>query len=503
MKKNNLFIVIFLIVLAGFLASGCDQQLPNFSNSTFMISGKVYEYDYLRGVSDRDKLLEGALVSIAGETSSATATASGGAYSFSGLALGKYTITVSKEGYQKNGKLNYSVAYDFSSPAIADSTQVVDLSLDPRPVFLGASLEDYQELATTAASFEIYFSEAMSKESVTAFVKKVGLRSASLSQQSISGTSLSWEADGQTLVLTLSQSLDADALYQIGIACSNSGFGIEGIRDLNGQPIYGTQSTDNDIYNSSTDTYYGTYLYVPFKTVSDKTAVPAAPADLVARPSVSGTSEVDYDSVYASTSGVALSFSAPGGANGYKLYVSGGGVNYSLAKTFNSPSVFVFVSDVVSALGSQVACGYDSYGYPIEPGLPWPFLGAGIYLKVSAYNSLGESALSSPLLVVDTQSPSADAVVVSESGTVKVIKFSEPLDRDSAEQTANYVLQGAGPPTIESVSLINDFTGLLLPYNKTHVKFVISSAEAGRTIRINGVKDLSGNTIAGDTDVSY
>jgi hypothetical protein len=492
-----------ILLISVLWITGCDQQPPEIAASTFSLSGNIYEYDYLRGVSDKDKPIGQATITVAGPASASTTTSTSGAYSFVGLPLGEYIVTVSKEGYQRDGKPAYSVTYDFSASSIADSTQVLDLALDPRPIFMGSSVSNYEEVPTSVSSFEIRFSEAMSRETVTAFVKMLSLRSAAVSQQGIATSSISWSSDSKTMILTLGAPLTADALYQIGVACSNSGFGIEGIRDQQGNPIYGTQTSDSDLYNSSVDSHYGTYIYIPFKTVSDKSAIPATPTALSVRSSATGNTEVDYNSVFSAASGVDLIFTGSSEANGYRVYVSADGSDYSFAKEFSTTSVFVSVYDVVTALGSHIACGYDGFGYPVDPGLPWPFLGSGTYLKVSAYNSLGGSAMSNALLVKDTVKPTAESIVVSESDTEKVIKFSEPLNRSSAENAANYVLQGGGPAVV-SATLINDYTGTLVAYGKTYVRLALAASDAGpRTIRINGVKDLTGNQIKVDTDVNY
>lgn len=501
---KNLNKSLFLpIVFAFFFIAGCDQKVPLDLSLTLNVSGTAYEYDYLRNSVNRDKKIENAVISLSGPVNVSTVTASDGAYSFTGVPLGKYALSATKEGFERNGKTVYSAQYDLSNSA-AGSWQTIDLDLDPRPALLGASVQDDQEISNSIPSIKFYFSEAISEETATGFIKKIALRSAAASISGYVLLSVSWEADGRTMVLTPGRSLDADAIYQVGLCCSDPDLGIKGVLDLQKNPIYGTQLNDYSINNYATDAHYGTYYYVPFKTISDKTARPAAPTGLYVRSSYSGSAEVDYTSVYASNSGVALSFNASAGANGYRLYVSADGTNYVFAKEFSTPSVFVFVSDVVAAFGSSVAVGYDTYGYPIEPGLPWPFLGGGIYFKVSAYNSLGESDPSSPLQVVDTANPTVNATAVSESGTVKVIKFSESLDRASAENKANYALQGAVPPTILSATLINDFSYAYQPYKTTFVRLVLSATDAGpRTVRINGVKDLTGNQIAANTDVAY
>jgi len=497
---------VFLIILLLIGLNGCgDQKPPVFSGATFNLSGTVYEFDYLRNASNRDKPIAAVSVLASGATTALTQTASNGAFTLSNLPLGEYTISVSKEGYQRNGKLSNATAYNFSSSSYASTNQTVEFDLDPRPVFMGASISNNEEIAASTQTFCLYFSEPMSKESVTVFLKMLALRSSSVVAKGIAQSSLTWEADGKAMFLTSSAALQPDALYQIGVAASNYSAGIESIRDLQNQPIYGTKINDLSLYNSATDPQYGTYLYVPFKTITDKTAVPSVPTNLVVRSTATGNTDIDYNSVYASTSGVTIYFSASTGANGYKLYISADGTNYYFVKPFSTPSVFVSIADVVLALGSSVARGYDTYNYPIEPGLPWPFLGTQtIYFKISAYNSLGESAFSNPLSVIDKVAPEANATAVSESPMIKVVKFSEPLDRASAENTSNY--QFTVPPgvTILSATLINDYAYTYSPYKTTIVKLTLSGNDAGpRTVRINNLKDLTGNTIKANTDVSY
>ena len=510
MKHWLLFLGLVVIFMAG-----CDQKPPTIAtpitpSTAFNLSGKVYELNYLSNSADLAKPLEGVTITAVGTSTVTTQTSSTGAYSFMNLPLAEYTLTVSKEGYQKDGQATYTVAYNFSSSSYAGTTQVLDFSLDPRPLFLGASVIDYTEVPYSTRTFKLFFSEAMSPESITAFIKMLSLRSSDISSLGIQDSTLSWELGNKTLDVTMVGSLTADALYQIGLACSNSGFGIEGICDVQGNRIYGTLPADNDVYNSSVDTRYGAYIYVPFKTESDKTAAPVKPNGLAVRSLSTGSTEVDYDGVYSSAGGVTLTFNSVAEANGYRLYVSSNNSDYSLCKEFSTPSVADTVYDLVTALGSSIARGYDTYGYPIEPGLPWPYLGSGTYLKVTAYNSKGESPLSDPLLVVDTVVPSLAAVstaypnnCISESPTVKILRFTEPLDRSTAENKKNYLMLPS-VTTVESATLINDYGYSYSPYRTTYVRLFLTTADAGpRRVRVWGMKDLTGNTMRATLETGY
>lgn len=510
MKYWLLFLGLVVI-----LATGCDQKPPTIAtpltpSTTFNLSGKVYELNYLSNSADLAKPLEGATITAVGTNAVTTQTSSTGAYSFVNLPLAEYSLTVSKEGYQKDGKTTLTATYNFSSSSMANTAQIVDFSLDPRPLFLCASVPDYAEIPASTRTFKLFFSEAMSPESITAFVKMLSLRSSDISSLGIQDTNLSWEAGYKTLQVNLVGNLTADALYQIGLACSNSEFGIEGVCDARGNRIYGTLPADNDVYNSSVDARYGAYIYAPFKTESNKTAAPGKPNGLAVRSLATGSTEVDYDGVYSSAGGVTLTFNSVAEANGYRLYVSSNNSDYSLCKEFSTPSVVATVYDLVTALGSSIARGYDTYGYPIEPGLPWPYLGSGDYFKVTAYNSKGESPFSDPLLVVDTVAPSLAAVstaypnnCISESPTVKILRFTEPLNRSTAENIKNYLVTPE-VTTVESASLINDYGYSYSPYRTTYVRLFLTLADTGpRKVRVWGMKDLTGNTMRATLETGY
>jgi len=495
---------VLILALSWIFLVGCDQKVPLEVTSTLNLSGAVYEYDYLRNTSNREKKLDQVFITLSGTATFSTTTSSNGAFSFASIPLGKYTLAATKEGYQKDGKLAYTAEYDLSSAGYAGTSQTIEFDLDPRPVFLGASVDDNEEVPISVNSFRLYFSEAISPESVTAFVKMVGLRSAALDADSVVLSNISWESGGKTMVLTLSGSLEPDAVYHLGLACSNAVIGIKGITDLQNNPIYGTQTYDYGLHDLTSDAGWGTYFYIPFKTEAGKTGRPLAPTGLWVRSTVTGSLEIDYNSVYSSGSGITLGFNGSEGANGYKLYASRDGVNYLFVKQFGSPSCFVGVNDMVLTFGPSIAIGHDTYGCPVDPGLPWPFLRDRIYFKVSAYNSLGESDLSAPLSVVDLVKPTANAVAVSESPIIKVIKFSEPLSRETAEKSTNYFLRGVGTPNIVSVTLTNDFAYSYLPYKTTFVRLQISSPESGpRTIALTGIMDLSGNPISAETEATY
>jgi len=495
---------VLILALSWIFLVGCDQKVPLEFTSTLNISGTVYEYDYLRNTSNREKKLDQVFITLSGTATFSTTTSSNGAFSFASIPLGKYTLAATKEGYQKDGKPAYTAEYDLSPAGYAGTSQTIEFDLDPRPVLLGASVDDNDEVSISTNTFRLYFSEAISPNSATAFVKMVGLRSAALDADSIVRSNISWESGGKTMVLTLGGSLEPDADYHLGLACSNAVIGIKGIMDLQNNPIYGTQAYDYSLQGLTSDASWGTYFYIPFKTEAGKTSRPSAPTGLWVRSTVTGSSEIDYNSVYSSGSGVTLGFNGSEGANGYKLYASRDGVNYLFVKQFGSPSCFVGVNDIVLTFGPSIAIGYDTYGYPVDPGLPWPFLRDKIYFKVSAYNSLGESDLSAPLSVVDTVKPTANAVAVSESPIIKIIKFSEPLSRETAENAANYIFQGVGTPSISSITLVNDFAFYYLPYKTTFIRLQIASPESGpRTIRIGGIKDLTGNIISAETEVTY
>jgi hypothetical protein len=501
MKKSRLN----LVLLAVLLFCGCGQNIPYTPapvppapDTTVSLTGTVYKYDYRRDTADRSTPLADIAISLSGAANLTTVSSADGTFEFSKLPPGKYQLTATGEGYQYQGRVNYSTACDLSLSSLA----AVEINLDPRPVLLGADFSDNAELPASQSAFRLYFSEPVSPETVTAFIKKTGLRT--MSTATTIPVTLGWENSGKTLVVTTAGPLDADALYELGVTSPSADLGVKGIKDRAQNQIYGTQPFDYSVNNSATDSYYGLYYYLPFKTLSGKTSKPAAPSGLIVTSSVTGTTEIDYTSLYSSTSGVALRFTGSSGSNGYRVYASTDGVNYRYLKESASPSVFVYVSDLVGAFGGGIACGYDSYGYPIEPGLPWPFLGSGIYLKVTAYNSLGESAASAPVLVADNVEPDINATAVSESTTVKVIKFTEPLERNSAENKANYLLVNGATYTIESVALVNDYAYGYQPYKQTYVRLTLKKADAGpRNIWVNGVKDLSGNQMTVSVEASY
>lgn len=516
MKKAFILFLFLLIVLA----AGCAQKSPvlpsppvpiptSEASSVFTINGKVYQYDYLNATSDITKPLAGVTVTATATLSAVTTTSATGSYSFEALPVGQYTISVSKESYRWHGKPSNSASYNFSSTYYIGTTQEVNFTLDPRPVFLGASFSDFAELPVTQTNLKLYFSKPMNTGTVTAFLKYLALRTADVSGLSLPSSTVAWEDGNKTISLTAATTYTADALYQAGVGCSNASFGIEGMRSADDHPIYGTKTGDSDLYNSSTDATYGTYIYTPFKTVCSAASAPNQPAGLTYYSLTTGSSEaIDYDSVYkGSTGGARLQFTAVTGANGYRLYASRDNLSYTFVKEFTNPSLIVNVSDIVGTFGYICAMGYDTAGYPIDPGTPWPFLGTGTYLKVSAYNSRGESPLSDAKKVVDNHIPAVDPAAVEEDGAtgkIKVVKFSEPMELTALKEKTNYVMGGVVPiASIVSLEAFNDYNSSYAPYQTTYVRLYLSIQDTTGTITLSNLKDLSGNQVPNGTVVTF
>ena len=511
MKKAYIWSIFILIVLA----AGCAQKSPvlpspsptpaptSEASSVFTLNGKVYQYDYLNATSDITKPLAGVTVTAAGTLSAVATTTATGSYSFEALPIGQYTISASKESYRWHGKVSNSASYNFSSAYYVGTTQEVNFALDPRPVFLGSTFSDYAELPVAQTNLKLYFSKPMNTGTVTAFLKYLALRTADVSGLSLPSSAVAWEDGNKTISLTAVSTYTADALYQAGVACPNASFGIEGMRCAEDHPIYGTKTGDSDLYNSSTDATYGTYIYVPFKTVPVTTSSPGKPGNLSIKSLTTGSFEADYDSVYkGSTGGVSLQFDAVSGANGYRLYASRDNLTYTFVKEFITPSLTVYVSDIVGALGNTCAMGYDTTGYPVHPGLPWPFLGAGTYLKVSAYNSWGEGPRSDAKLVVDTLPPTVTTTTaVRESSTVKVIKFSEPMDLQVVKNKNTYTMTLL--PAIATIEAINDYGYTYTPYQASYVRIYLVSADDSGTIVVSPeAKDITGNKLRSAVSVT-
>jgi hypothetical protein len=509
MKKAYIWSIFILIVLA----AGCAQKSPvlpsppvptptSEASSVFTLNGKVYQYDYLNATSDITKPLAGATVTTTATLSAVTTTSATGSYSFEALPIGQYTISVSKESYRWHGKASNSTSYNFSSAYYIGTTQEVNFALDPRPVFLGSSFSDYAELPVAQTNLKLYFSKPMNTGTVTAFLKYLALRTADVSGLSLPSSAVVWEDGNKTISLTAATTYTADALYQAGVACSNASFGIEGMRSADDHPIYGTKTGDSDLYNSSTDATYGTYVYVPFKTIPATTTAPGQPTNLTINSITTGSPEVDYDSVYkGSTGGIRLQFNSVTGSNGYRLYASRDNITYTFVKEFSSPSLTVYVSDIVGVLGNSCAMGYDTTGYPVEPGLPWPFLGSGTYLKVSAYNSWGEGPRSDAKLVVDTLPPTVTTTAIRESSTVKVIKFSEPMDLQVVKNKNTYTMTLL--PAIATIEAINDYGYIYTPYQASYVRIYLVSADDSGTITVSPeAKDITGNKLRSAVSVT-
>src|SRR3989339_482835 len=163
------------------------------------------------------------------------------------------------------------------------------------------------------------------------------------------------------------------------------------MRDVKGNYFY--YGTASPLFaNSTSDSTYGSYVYMAFKTATDKSAVPAKPTGLVVRQQYITTTEVDYSHVDYYYHYLNLSWTGNSEANGYRLYASYAGGPYQLVKSSATTSLVVSPYEIDAALAEFNRVGGESY--PLYPGLPWPFLGVGISLEVSAYNSFGESAFS-------------------------------------------------------------------------------------------------------------
>jgi hypothetical protein len=371
--------------------------------------------------------------------------------------------------------------------------------MDPRPYVTKVVAVGFGELTTlesvvpvTVTAFEIHFSATMETASVTPVLNEASMRASSVHAQGVvDGITQSWDAAKKVLTITCAYALKPDMNYYLGLTNLDKASFFY-MRDVKGNYFY-VGGASPLFGHSATDSTYGAYIYVAFKTATNKTAVPAKPTGLVVRQPYVTTTEVDYDDVYTSFSDLNLSWTGNSEANGYRLYASYAGGPYQLVKSSATASLTVSPYEIDDALLEYSRIGNGTY--PISPGLPWPFLGVGISLEVSAYNSLGESALSDPVLVKDNVKPTISSITET-SNTVKKVYFSEPLDQTLAEYTDNYHVNGQ---TIVSATIQYQFNAPASSY----VTLVLNPGTAEGTLVVNDVQDLSGNAIVANSTKTF
>jgi hypothetical protein len=495
--------ILVSLVLVGVAVAlyGCGEAAKDFGKYT--IRGTLWAYDFTKSYN-QDYLkyytitVPGAVVTLTTPGGNyAGTTDTNGVFSIPDVPLGNYTIVVTKEGYMR-----YVSSYTINAAEKpAGSTIDLIMSMDPRPyvtnvVATGAGEITVESIVpTSVTSFQITFNKPMDTSTVYPFIKENSLRTSGLSAQGVMvNVTSSWDSTKKILTVNVPTALTADSNYHLGLTCLN-GNSYNYMRDTQGNYFYygSTYSLFNSPYTGydySLSTSGVGYVYVPFKTVTNKTAVPGKVNNLRALKSFSNTSQIDYADLYYRYLGVGLSWDATAEANGYRILAAYNGGLYQLVKSSATPSVLVEAGEVDDALADLNGIGGESY--PCDPGTPWPFLGSGVSLEVIAFNTLGEGVASDSILVKDNVAPTFGNVTET-SNTEKLFRFSEPLDRVSAQDVANYAIPAQ---TIVSATLVNDYNDP----TSTYVKLILTPGVANDTLTVNNLKDLSGNTItAGST----
>jgi hypothetical protein len=490
--------VLFSVVISLFGLFGCGEAVKD--GGRYTVKGKVYRYVYMNSSNyDNSKYytepVSGAtwtLVNSSGTYS--TLTNSTGDFTLSDVpGYGSFALYITKEGF-----VRYASSFYIDPPAVSGTTLNNLYILFPNPYVTRVVLTGVGEVSpevvvsTTIATFEIYFSKAMDKTTITPLVVYSGVRTNSIGALGVQPVIMSGWITDKVLSVT-AFNLATDANYHLGIANVNK-YSYGYIFDTEGN-CFSSSATPYFYNNSSTNSLASgsvSYAYMPFRTATNQTTAPGKVANLRAYSGYSMSTNIDYSNVDYAYDIVSLCWDATAEATSYRVYASIGG-NYQLVKTVGGNGTYITGSEIDSALA-----GYDRIGvgsYPIDPGLPWPFLGSGVSFVVTAYNSLGESGWSNVLAVKDNVAPTVWQIN-EQSDTVKLFYFTEPLDRTSAENVANYSILGQ---TIVSATLFNNYND----GDATYVRLVLNPGVASDTLTINNVKDLSNNTIAAGTTVTF
>lgn len=472
-KDKIVFLLIGVSCLVVLSLSGCGQggggstggALSTSQNgSGYVIKGVVH--DFYKG---RGSPIVGAKVNLSGVTNETTA-ASDGSYIFAGVPFGSYTVTAVKDGYRigsGNGQ--------FASP-VEGSILTIDIPLNDKPTVTSIYPQNGSTISPSTTAFTISFNESMNPDTVAPTLNFASMKATGISAQGVMSITKSWDAEYKNLTVSIGDTLVAGATYTFSIASS---------------------ALDNSGNLLDWDATYSTTFY----TASNITQAPDKPTGMRAIAlTYYGTSEVDFNNVNYCYNSVKLEWEPANGAAGYRLYASyNGGAYQQVGSDYSSFDNIIYKTnfDLTPAMVDAALAEYSRNGdiYPSDPGLPWPFLGSGINIKVSAVNPIGET-MSDAILVKDKVSPRINYANVYSSNTKQVvIGFNEPLEQMSAGALNNYIVKDSNGNIISvenAVYTVSYQNG----YTLSNATLTLSSGITGGTIESAlALQDISGNAL--------
>lgn len=486
MKKG---IMICLAAAAGFglLISGCGSVKSEINvvpgqPTGLSIRGTVWS---VASGKITGKVKE-ASVSLSGTLSSTVTTDADGNYVFENVNPGTYTVVVTKEGAQQGTNTG-----TFVDNASSNSVLTLDINLKDDPTLISTVVDK----STSPETVILTFSEAMDKSTVIASLSYDGVRAFGQVE-----SSTNWSADGKILSVQLKGGSLAGSKYSLILAGPTGACGT--MTDLNGNvfdPVGNTITYYNSTYSLSSP------FTISLNVGGTETAPTAAPTNLKVMNS-SGTTEIDYLDVNFSDSKFLLSWDGVTGAKAYKVYCSyNGGAYQFYGQSSANNNISVTPGDADLTLGdfqSVSAKEYDSssISYPLnyDSNIKWPFIGSSaIDFKVIAVNSGGEGSASSIINIKDTKKPRVTSASKSWSSTTEVsVSFTEPLNKDSAENTANYTISGQ---TISKAELTNNYGYYKwgnYNFGGSSVKLTFSPGATSGIVEVSAnIQDLSGNGV--------
>ncbi|OGC36359.1 hypothetical protein A2311_02330 [candidate division WOR-1 bacterium RIFOXYB2_FULL_48_7] len=485
------YLVLFFAALLVIFTAGCSTT--GSAPGAYTLSGTIYSYDYRSSASysDNSKLntiiVAGATIEAIGPSGTKTAlTDSSGAFSISGLQTGTYRLIITKSGF-----VRYAETVTISAAELGTATsRYYSAHLDPRPSVDYCSVSPEAIVPTSTTTFEIRFSKPMDTTTIVPLLYLAGLRASGVNASNVEeSVTWTWDSTNTALTVTAPNALRPDAIYYLGIIHPSRGSGYF-IKGADGNYAYFFYSSY--FVNSGTSSPLGgTYMFLPFKTAASTSEAPGQPPILYVRDS-SGSSELDYgDFHYYYNGGVYLSWEAVAGANGYYIYAQINGGKSQLVKSSLNPLAQITVNDLDNAIEDFERLGGSSATYPVAPGLPWPYLGAGVTLEVRAYNANGQGASSPSALARDAKAP-VIAYVTEISSSEKKLYYLEPLEPAIAENIANYSVAGQ---VVSSAVLSNSFSSP----SSTYITLTLVPGATSGTIETSGLTDISGNVKASDS----
>jgi len=503
-KLMALALGICLIAGLGIVMSGCGQQTPTINTSNPQPNGLKIK-GVVRGTTLNGTVgnpITGAVVVLSGDSQNkSSVTNAYGEYSIEGIPDGSYILIVTAEGFTRSSTT--AVVIKPSSYIPADNTiTVADIQLSHNPIVLSYSPTP-NSVISNLPTFVVTFNEPMDTSTVVPSLTPNGIRTYSTTSSTIPLT-VTWDTAGKVMTAVPQANLVTNEVYI-----------------LNVDPM--TSAKDTLGYGISNGKEQSQSLTQSFRVTTG--GAPGAPSNItvVVNNKLVSSDATDGSTGYANfvdiiniNNYVGLNWTPSSGTvTGYRVYVADSATgNYVLWKSVAAANY------CSGTIGSIISALYGNSAWLDPLGTAnYPMINKTLYFKVIAYNGDGESnaatasvkELAGPVPNANVQESTYAGGTLNNSYYLPkltasaddkkcvYIAFNEPIDASSLS-AGNFTITAGGGSIVSVALMTNSSTdlGLLSGDDYAIVKVTTDTdltAGGPRTLNINGVKDLAGNTM--------